>query len=329
MAYRFLLEVPNTLAGDANVAIASTGDAQVLVARPSHGMGIDDEYQDLSVAAQHLGVIEQLYDWFHDMQATRPESRTSVSIVLHNGRRFGLHEFDPQQTIAAIRRDQPWVERSIPKIGEHVRERFAVPAGSGGASSGPQVATALATERETALIVGADLAVSAAASPAGAMTDPATRIYGVGVGVSEGTYRGGGTYRLIRVMDLAGPEHFYHDVLGMTMMGRVKRNDAGALIELAPDYDHFTAAQTNTEADLAFLEHGPLKLALQRTGRATVMDYSKIVNDFTLKVEPALARKIKAQVLMRGYTLLDEDDVSFAFRDPYAVVWEIYPTPTK
>ncbi|MGI8485383.1 MAG: hypothetical protein ACR2OU_14100 [Thermomicrobiales bacterium] len=329
MAYRFLLEVPNTLAGDANVAIAATGDAQVLVARPSHGMGIDDEYQDLSIAAQHLGVIEQLYDWFHDMRATRPESRTSVSIVLHNGRRFGLHESDPQQTIAAIRRDQPWVERSIPKIGEHVRDRFAVPAGAGSASSGLQAATALANERETALIVGADLAGGATDGPAGAMTDPATRIFCVGVGVSAGTYRGGGTYRLIRVMDLAGPEHFYHDVLGMTMMGRVKRNEAGALIELAPEYDHFAAAQTNTEADLAFLEHGPLKLALQRTGRATVMDYSKIVNDFTLKVEPALARKIKAQVLMRGYTLLDEDDVSFAFRDPYAVVWEIYPTPTE
>jgi len=323
MAYRFLLEVPNTLAGDANVAIAATGDAQVLVARPSHGMGIDDEYQDLSIAAQHLGVIEQLYDWFHDMQATRPESRTTVSLVLHNGRRFGLHESDPQQTIAAIRRDQPWVERSIPKIGEHERDRFAVAAGAGGVVPVAQAATAVANVNETTLVVDVGEGLSRE------MTDPATRIHGVGVGVSEGTYRGGGTYRLVRVMDLAGPEHFYHDVLGMTLMGRVKRNDAGALIELGPDYDHFAAAQTNTEADLAILEHGPLKLALQRTGRATVMDYSKIVNDFTLKVEPALARKIKAQVLMCGYTLLDDDDVSFAFRDPYAVVWEIYPAPSE
>lgn len=305
MAYRFLLEVPNTLVGDANAAVAASGDAQVLLARASHGLGIDDEYQDLSVAATNLGVVEQLYDWVHDMQANRPESRITINLVLHSGRRFGLHESDPQQTIAAIRRDQPWVERSIPKIGEHERDRFVDPVARPANMTG---GTALMVEELVEVAV-----------------ESATQIYSVGVGMSEGMFLGRGTYCLVRVMDLAGPEHFYHDVLGMTLIGRVVTADDGKLIELDADYDHFTAAQTNTEADLAFLEHGPLKLALQRVGRAYPMDYGKTVNQFTLQVEPALAHKIKAQVLMRGYTLLGEDATSFAFRDPYAVAWEIVP----
>lgn len=305
MAYRFLLEVPNTLVGDANAVVAASGDAQVLLARASHGLGIDDEYQDLSVAATNLGVVEQLYDWVHDMQANRPESRITISLVLHSGRRFGLHESDPQQTIAAIRRDQPWVERSIPKIGEHERDRFVDPVARPANMTG---GTALMVEELVEVAV-----------------ESATQIYSVGVGMSEGMFLGRGTYCLVRVMDLAGPEHFYHDVLGMTLIGRVVTADDGKLIELDADYDHFTAAQTNTEADLAFLEHGPLKLALRRVGRAYPMDYGKTVNQFTLQVEPALAHKIKAQVLMRGYTLLGEDATSFAFRDPYAVAWEIVP----
>lgn len=304
MAYRFLLEVPNTLVGDANAAVAASGDAQVLLARASHGLGIDDDYQDLSVAATNLGVVERLYDWVHDMQANRPESRITISLVLHSGRRFGLQSSDPQQTIAAIRRDQPWVERSIPKIGEHERDRFVDPN-----TRLATMAGGTATTTSTALMVE--------------VVDPATRIYSVGVGMSEGMFLGRGTYCLVRVMDLAGPEHFYHDVLGMKLIGRAVTADDGKLIELDADYDHFTAALTNTEADLAFLEHGPLKLALQRVGRAYPMDYGKTVNQFTLEVEPALAHKIKAQVMMRGYTLLGEDATSFTFRDPYAVAWQI------
>ncbi len=303
MAYRFLLEVPNTLVGDANAAVAAAGDAQVLLARASHGLGIDDSYQDLSVAATNLGVVERLYDWVHEIQANRPESRITISLVLHSGRRFGLQESDPQQTIAAIRRDQPWVERSIPKIGEHERDRFVDPIAQSATSA---ASTALAVDE--------------------AAVEPETRIYHVGVGASEGMILGRGSYRLVRVMDLAGPEHFYHDVLGMTMVGRAVAAEDGKMIALGADYDHFTAAQTNTEADLAFLEHGPLKLALRRVGRAYPMEYGKIVNEFTLQVEPTLARTIKAQVMMRGYTLLGEDATSFTFRDPYAVAWAIVPT---
>ena len=125
MAYRFLLEVPATLAADANVAVAAASDAEVLVARNSHGLGVDDPYMDLSIAAQSLRVIDTLYDWFDVLGASRPDLR----IVLHSGERINLEEAERAEMVAAIRRDQPWVDHTIPKIGEHERNEFR-PAGA-------------------------------------------------------------------------------------------------------------------------------------------------------------------------------------------------------
>ncbi|MER3437332.1 MAG: hypothetical protein C4346_06925, partial [Chloroflexota bacterium] len=86
MAYRFLLEVPEDLAAEANVAVSAAGDAQVVVVRNSHGLGFDDPYVDLTVAAHTLRVIDTLYQWFDDLGASRPDIR----VVLHSGERLAL-----------------------------------------------------------------------------------------------------------------------------------------------------------------------------------------------------------------------------------------------
>src|SRR3712207_2208235 len=118
MAYRFLLEVTEALAPEAGVAVEQAGDAQVLLVRSSHGLGFEDPYVDLTVAAHTLRVIDGLYDWFDALGASRPD----VRIVLHGGERLALEAHDRGALVAAIRRDQPWVERSIPKVGEHEDE---------------------------------------------------------------------------------------------------------------------------------------------------------------------------------------------------------------
>lgn len=129
MAYRFLLEVPESLAAEANVAVGAAGDAEVLVARNSHGLGFDDAYMDLTIAAQTLRVIDTLYDWFDVLGASRPDLR----IVLHSGERVTLEEADRAQMIARIRHDQPWVDHSIPRIGDHIGEDYRpVETGTGG-----------------------------------------------------------------------------------------------------------------------------------------------------------------------------------------------------
>src|SRR6186997_2064437 len=103
MAYRFLLEVPETLADAASVAAEQVDDVQVLLVRPSHGLGVDDPYVDLSIAAHSLRVIDALYDWYESLGPSRPP----VRIVLHGGQRHALAAVDRHRVVAMIRRDQP------------------------------------------------------------------------------------------------------------------------------------------------------------------------------------------------------------------------------
>ena len=115
MAYRFLLEVPESLAEAASIAVDGAGDTQVLVIRPSHGLGVDDPYLDMTVAAHSLRVVDLLFDWYETIGSPRPDLR----IVLHGGERYPLESVDRARMVALIRRDQPWVERTIPHIGDH------------------------------------------------------------------------------------------------------------------------------------------------------------------------------------------------------------------
>ena len=72
MAYRFLLETPADLADAASIAIQRVDDAQVVLIRPSHGLGVDDPYVDTTVAAHSLRVVDSLYDWYESIPAPRP-----------------------------------------------------------------------------------------------------------------------------------------------------------------------------------------------------------------------------------------------------------------
>ena len=116
MAYRFLLEVPEILADQANVAIAAAGDAQIVVQRAkAYRQGFADPSIDMTVAAHSLNVTQTLIAWHESL---RP-NETEIGIVLHSGERLTLGDHSRASLIAAIRRDQPWVERSAPKIGDH------------------------------------------------------------------------------------------------------------------------------------------------------------------------------------------------------------------
>jgi catechol 2,3-dioxygenase-like lactoylglutathione lyase family enzyme len=118
MAYRFLLEVPETLAAEAGVAVGEAGDAEVVVVRDSYRTDFDMPYLDLTVAAQSLRVVDNIYGWLDSAGSDRPDIR----LVLHSGEKLPLAEQERSSVLASIRRDQPWVERSIPKIGEHEPE---------------------------------------------------------------------------------------------------------------------------------------------------------------------------------------------------------------
>ena len=96
MAYRFLLETPADLADAASIAIQRVDDAQVVLIRPSHGLGVDDPYVDTTVAAHSLRVVDSLYDWYESIPAPRPALR----IDLHGGERHPLEMNDRARMVA-------------------------------------------------------------------------------------------------------------------------------------------------------------------------------------------------------------------------------------
>lgn len=298
MAYRFLLEVPESLAADANAVVTAAGDAQVLVDRNSHGLGFDDPYNNLTVAAQSLGVIDLLYTWANEIGATRPDSRIKIGIVLHSGERLNLHELDQLLMIAAIRRDQPWVEISVPKIGEH--------------------------EPEYRLLAKADAAAAAGSTAQLPATLPIRAVDLIEA--EDELVINGRSYAVIQVYELEQVESFYQDTFDLRITQRLRQDVDGAWQELPPTYDHDTAALENTEADVVFMESDPLYIALVRVGRAARLDYSTVRNDIALALDGEGANRLKAMVLMRGYTLLTAAGRGFSFRDPYGVVWDIHAT---
>ncbi|MCC6791417.1 MAG: hypothetical protein IT336_07030 [Thermomicrobiales bacterium] len=297
MAYRFLLEVPETLAAEANVAVGEAGDAQVVVVRNSHGRNLDDPYVDLTIAAHSLRVIQTLFDWFESLGPSRPD----VRIVLHGGDRLALAGSDRRAMVAAIRRDQPWVERTIPKIGEHEVEAFST------------------TDQETAL-------TAVPTSPT-ASTSALERNWNSLAAVQEP--EGGRKVAIrelshfaIRVAEMERAERFYTDFLSMDVVGRGRLNSSGGYDAVEPDFTWADATRAGREADITFLRNGPLVLALHRVGRGARLDRG-LLDHISIRVDAVTYTAIKGQVLMRSMELLESAETAFAFRDPIGVTWEI------
>ena len=297
MAYRFLLEIPANLSAEANVVVAGVGDAQVVVERPAHGLGYDDPYVDLTVAAHSLRVIDTIYAWANDIGATRAESRIQVGMLLHGGERLALQETDARRMAAMIRRDQPWVENFVPKIGEHEQD-LAPPAPA-------------SVSRAALATVDAPAAASiSAVNLIDAEDELSVR---------------GRNYAVIKVLDMARAQRVYHELLGLELYQRLRQDAQGVWEELGDEYDDFSASQSSDEADVAFMHNGPLNVALAAAGRSAVLDYGTVRNQIAVAMAPEAAARVRAMVLMRGYTMLAAAGPEFAFRDPFGVVWNIHP----
>lgn len=313
MAYRFILEVPETLVEDANVVVNAVDDAEVLLARESHGLGFQDPYRDLSIAAHSLRVIDAIYAWYADLGANTPESRVNMQVVLHRGDRLSLYDVTRPQMIAAIRRDQPWVERSIPKIGEHETKH----------SPG--------TSLIESNVVPEDRAESSAAistiprSEVGTWVKPVTILAADDAKARAGITVAGVPHVLIGVYNLAKPERVYGELFGLQIIGRGNRTQDGGWEFLPAKYDDEQDAQWGTEPDYAFLQNGPLAVALEREGRNLPLErFSEIVEPIRLVVDKTSLYYIRAKVLMRNYNVLDDTRPNaFVFRDPFAYTWAI------
>lgn len=297
MAYRFLLEVPETLAAEANIAVAEAGDAQVVVVRNSHGRDLDDPYVDLTIAAHSLRVIQTLYEWFESLGPSRPD----LHIVLHGGDRLALAQHDRRAMVAAVRRDQPWVERTIPKIGEHEVDSFS-------ASDQEAELTAALTSphASTSVLERTWSSVAAIREPEG----------GRKVAIRELNHVA------VRVTDLEKAERFYASFFSMDIVGRGRRNGAGGFDAVDAGYSWSEATRKGEEADVTFVRNGPLVLALHRLGRGARLDRG-VLDHLAIRVDAVTFTALKGQVLMQSMEMLGSAETSFTFRDPIGVTWEI------
>lgn len=302
MAYRFLLETPAGLADAASIAVERVGDAQVVVVRPSHGMGVDDPFVDTTVAAHSLRVVDSLYDWFEAISPPRPH----VRLVLHGGERHPLASVDRARMVALIRRDQPWVERSIPHVGDHeptdATAGFSVGPGAPSHAIGGQP-----TSARVGVAVAERLAVGEVAGLDGAPGGPQFRAI---------------NYLLVQVSDLRKAEDFYQEFLGMRLLGRVRRGPGDTMLPTSQDYSWERALETGELADISFLANGPLVLAVQRMGLGVILNQG-VLEMVSLGVDSHTFAALKGAVLMRNLTVLRSDAASFVFRDPMNVNWEI------
>lgn len=313
MAYRFILEVPESLVEDANVVISHAGDAQILIAHSSHGTGFDDPSQDLSIAAHSLRVIQAIYKWKADIDRNLPLSRNRIRIALHSGGRLTVGETTYEQMVAAIRRDQPWVEHTIPKIGDHKTTR-----------TDRDMSTPL--PRESLVRVSDDDALESVAT----LTEPEVRLAPVTVLATDDVHAhetitvGGVPFVKIGVHDLSKPERVYGEIFGAQLIGRGNHPKNGQWEFLEPEYDVEQEAQAGVEPDFAFLRNGPLAIALERLGRGYPLDhYIRIPEPIHLLLDMESFNRVKATVLMRSYGIRNPRPDAFTFRDPFGYTWAI------
>jgi len=319
MAYRFLLEVPRALAAEASVAVEGAGDAQVVLVRDSHGLGFDDPYVDLTVASHSLRVVDAIYGWFDGLGASRPD----VRLVLHAGERLSVEGVERGAMVAAIRRDQPWVERTLPKIGDHEEDVLMGGTAASGIGAPPAVTTSGRAPVDP-LAAGAEFGYSGD----GGVLNPFTggAIPAAGTMTARATRRAiqiqGLNHVAIRVTDLAIAERFYADFLGMGVLGRAIRVAGGGYQTLPGDYDAVVAARDGTEADVTFMRGGTLTLALQRAGRGTRIDRTSLLDHLSVTVDASTFANLRGEILMRGLDPITITDRAITFRDPFGVVWE-------
>src|SRR5829696_4433901 len=303
MAHRFLLEVPESLAEAASIAVERVGDTQVLVVRPSHGLGVDDPYLDMTVAAHSLRVVDSLFDWYETSEAPRPD----VRMVLHGGERYPLGTVDRARMVALIRRDQPWVERTIPHIGDHEpmakTPRYSVGPGASEFEPGSDM-----TYEAAPVAVADRVHATGEMLPTG---EPASALQIRAI-----------NYVLVQVNDLRKAEQFYQDFFAMQLLGRVRRGPDGTLLPLPADYSWDRALQTGELADTSFLSNGPLILAAQRIGLGVLLGQGAL-ETVSLGVDSRTFATIKGEAMMRPLTVLRSGVASFTFRDPFNVNWEI------
>jgi catechol 2,3-dioxygenase-like lactoylglutathione lyase family enzyme len=111
MAYRFVLDVPEAVHEDAEIAITAVRGAEILISRHSRAVNPDRPTAEITVVAHTLDVIDALYAW-----ANALEVQSDVYLDAFKGERLSLSAYDPATMRRIIQGDQYWFENTVPRI---------------------------------------------------------------------------------------------------------------------------------------------------------------------------------------------------------------------
>ena len=306
MAYRFLLEVPDALYAQANVVISYAPDAGIVDVHEGIGGEFDNPGKTITLSAHSLDIVHRLNAWYADVLFNQADA-APVNYLLTNGTRLSVAAIEPGDVVAAIRRDQPWVERSIPKIGEHATR--TAPQGV----LQPTMATAAARASGQATSYAPRLAAVTILATDEPRDHPVMDIDDVAM-------------LHLGVIDLARPERAYAEIFGAALIDRADRDGKGGWIWHGADYDDEQEAQLGTEPDFAFVQNGPLVIALERAGRAYPLDvFAHPPAPIRLMVDDPGFHAIRGEVLARDWNVMDDSTPGvFGFRDPFGYTWAIH-----
>lgn len=308
MAYRFLLEVPQSLYEQANVVISHTPGAGINDTHVGIAGDFDNQGITITVSAHSLEVVSRLKEWYDDVQDNIADAGV-VNYYFTDGTRVPVGSSDPAAVVAAIRRDQPWVDRSIPKIGDHETR-------IGPASALKPASASVETRsfRSGAAVVNAPRVGNVTIIATDEPTDHPTITID------------GATMLKLPLIDLFRAEEAYAEVFGAQLVDRADRDGHGGYVWHNAEPGHQGDVRTVPEADFAFLQNGPLTLALERMGRAVPLDvHGNVPAPVKLLVSDDSLESIKAEALVRNWTVMDDKTPGiFIFRDPFGFTWEIH-----
>lgn len=133
---------------------------------------------------------------------------------------------------------------------------------------------------------------------------------------------GGSVRFVLDVARIDRAERFYHDLFEMDIVCRAWRQGDGSWEVTTEEVDWPSLLIYGDYPELVVLQRPGWTIVLHGMGRGQILKSPK-VGDAIVPVPRDTLRRLRAKVLIKAYTVVDDKPDQFSFRDPYAVVWTL------
>jgi catechol 2,3-dioxygenase-like lactoylglutathione lyase family enzyme len=125
----------------------------------------------------------------------------------------------------------------------------------------------------------------------------------------------------LRVADVRRAEAFYHELFQMDILTRARRVN-GQWEAMPNDYSWNEGVRTGVFPEVVALRNGPIAVLLENAGRGAVMNEPRLAH-IALRVTAETLASLRAVVLIRSFTVTQDEPHDFRFIDPFGVVWHL------